>query len=104
VSTQLTAAGVEQTRGGATIIIRWERLRALTASNVDHMTQRIAMLTFDGEGESDGDGVSIELSEASPGWDAVVRDLAEQLPLAVDDLGVTLAVLNADEAIVVYAR
>ena len=104
MSTQLTAAGVEQTRGGATIIIRWERLRAVTASNVDHMTQRIAMLTFEGGHESDGEGASIELSEPSPGWDAAVRDLAEQPPLAVDVLGLTLAVLNADDATVVYAR
>ncbi|WP_040164823.1 hypothetical protein [Microbacterium gorillae] len=93
---RLTDTGIADTLAGD---IPWLEVAAVTATTVDHMTQRVPTITFTGL-----DGTEIETAEGASGWDDLVTGLADRLPVTVPDLGTALALLRTGEVLTLYAH
>lgn len=96
---RLSAAGVTHTLGGEIIAqVAWDALTRVTAESVDHMTQRVPMLTLEA-----GSEVSVDVSEGEPGWDDLVDELGSRIPLTVPDLAAALAVIRSGETMTLFS-
>lgn len=97
MTVRLTRFGVEDTLTGEDIL--WLELAEVTASAVDHMTQRVPVLSFTGF-----DGTEISVGEGSSGWDAVVEGLGERIELPVPHLSAAVSMLRTGEVLTLRSR
>ena len=100
MAVRLTDAGIEHVIGDVVFAgISWPQLTRVEATSVDHMTQRVPMLTFEDDG-----GELLDVGEGEAGWDELVAHLSEHLQLAVPDLSATLGMLRTGEVVRVFTR